>query len=133
MKKTKLFILIILFTLYSLVTAGAFIEYFTATSNGENIVLNWQTGRETNLQKFVILRGKDKNNLVELLDVVAKGDFSTYNFVDENAYKTSESFYVYQLKIVDKDGNVSYSGYASVTHNVSGVKRTWGSIKALFR
>jgi len=41
--------------------------------------------------------------------------------------------FIYRLKIVDTNGQASYSNEVSVSHNVSGVKRTWGSIKAMFR
>ncbi len=44
------------------------------------------------------------------------------------------SFYAYGLVIVDQDGSRSEPMHTFVTHNgVSSVKRTWGSIKALFR
>lgn len=126
-------IIIVLIVLSFEIFAGAFLEWFTAKSDGNNVTLSWFTSSEENLKEFIVLRGTDKDNLSEIGTVDAKGDNSLYKFTDENAYKENESFYVYRLRLVDSDGNYSYSGIASVTHNVSSVKRTWGSIKALFR
>ena len=58
-----------------------------------------------------------------------------YEYTDQTAFKTNDQVYKYRIEIVDKDGSLSYSKEMSVLHNngISGVKRTWGSIKALFR
>ncbi len=113
--------------------AGALIEFFHASSDGENVTLTWQTTQESNVKEFVIMRGASRENMTSIEAMTPKGSNSLYTYIDENAYKTANSFYVYRLKIVDQDNSVSYSGYVSVTHQVSSVKRTWGSIKALFR
>lgn len=113
---------------------GALIQYFVADSNGDNIVLTWQSTSEQNVKEYIILRGPDKDMLSSVAIVKSKGENASYSFTDENAYKTSESFYAYGLIIVDKDGSRSEPMHTFVTHNgVSSVKRTWGSIKALFR
>jgi len=127
---------IILFSILgvSLTFGGALIQFFVADSNGDNIVLNWQSTTEQNVKHYEILRGPDKDNLSLLTSVNAKGDNSNYTFIDESAYKTTESFYAYALVIVDNDGSKSSPIHTFVSHaGVSTVKRTWGSIKALFR
>ena len=135
MKKLNLVgILTFLLLLQIVLFAGAFIQFFHASNSGDNIVLAWQTTDETNVKEFEILRGADKDHLAKITSILAKGSNSVYSFTDENAYKTNDSFYAYALVIVDKDGTRSEPMFAFVTHNgVSSVKRTWGSIKALFR
>jgi len=113
--------------------AGAFLHYFHAKSEGENVVLTWETGEEANITEYVILRGVEKEQMVEIAVVKPKGSNSNYKFTDESAYKTNDSFYIYQLKILDGDGSETFSNHVSVSHRPSSVKRTWGSIKALFR
>ena len=133
MKKVIAIISISLFS-FSILLGGALIQFFVADSNGDNIVLTWQSASEQNVKEFEILRGHDKDNLVLVATVTAKGNSSNYSYIDENAYKTSDSFYAYGLVIVDNDGSKSEPMHTFVTHNgVSSVKRTWGSIKALFR
>lgn len=132
MKRLK--IILILFFTFSIAFAGAFIQYFVAESSGDNIILTWQSVSEQNVSFYEILRGPNKDNLSTIAKVNASGNNSTYSFIDENAYKTNDSFYAYGLVVVDNDGKKSSPMHTFVTHNnISTVKRTWGSIKALFR
>jgi len=127
-------ILLVVFLNMSILFGSAFIQFFVADSNGDNIVLSWQSTTEESVNHYEILRGPDRDNLSILTTVEAKGNNSNYSYVDESAYKTAESFYAYGLVIVDNDGSKSEPMYRFITHNgVSSVKRTWGSIKALFR
>ncbi|MCB0730529.1 MAG: hypothetical protein KDC88_05800 [Ignavibacteriae bacterium] len=127
-------IFIILFLSVSFLFGGAIIQFFVADSNGDNIVLTWQSTSEQNVKHYEILRGPDKDHLTVIDIILSKGDNSNYSYTDENAYKTTNSFYAYGLVIVDNDGSKSEPMHTFVTHNgVSSVKRTWGSIKALFR
>ncbi|MBL1214165.1 MAG: hypothetical protein HND52_12465 [Ignavibacteriae bacterium] len=135
MKNLRIAVLAILFVsiLFSSLFAGAYIEHLSARSESDNIIITWQTNQESNLKHFVVLRGTSRDNLSDLAVVQPEGSNSFYEFVDESAYKANDAFYVYQIKIVDVDGTESFSKVISVDHRVSDVKRTWGSIKALFR
>ena len=114
--------------------AGAFLDYFHGRSEGEDIRLEWKTGEESNLQNFSIERKTPQSSFAEITTVQPKGSNSYYTYLDKSAYKANNSMvFVYRLKIVDIGGQVSYSAEITVSHNVSGVKRTWGSIKAMFR
>ncbi len=115
-----------------LIFAGVDLLKFTARSSGGNIILDWQTISETNLRQFVVERKTVNGSFMEVGTVHPRED-KNYEYVDQTAFKTYDQLYVYRLRIVDNDGSVSYSGEIAVPHNVSSVKRTWGSIKALFR
>jgi hypothetical protein len=41
--------------------------------------------------------------------------------------------YSYRIKVIAFDNSVSYSNIVSVSHSVSGIRRTWGMIKEMFR
>lgn len=125
-------IIAILLVFAGILLAGADLLKFTARSSGGNIVVNWQTTTETNLKQFVVERKTLNGSFVEIGVVNPQAD-KNYEYVDQTAFKVSDQLYVYRLKIVDNDGSVSYSWEVAVPHNVSSVKRTWGSIKALFR
>ncbi|MCB2203431.1 hypothetical protein KQI65_01680 [bacterium] len=114
---------------------GAFLDFFNGRSDGENIILEWKTRSESNLLRYEIQRkaGQD-GEFVTLSTVNPKGSNSLYSFTDRSAYKATESIYVYRLKIVEASGSpASFSNEITVSHSVSSVKRTWGSIKAMFR
>jgi len=126
-------ILFLLIIASGIIFAGADLINFTATSSGGNIVLNWQTSSETNLKQYVIERRSVNGGYADIARVAPQSD-RNYQYVDKSAFKTTDQVYIYMLRIEDNDGSISYSKEVSVAHsNVSSVKRTWGSIKALFR
>ena len=118
--KKKLLISFIILT-FSVIYAGVNLLSYSVKSQDGNVIISWQTATET-----------VNGNFVEIATVEPRAD-KTYEYIDQTAYKTTDAVYVYRLKIVDNDGTVSYSDERAIAHNVSSVKRTWGSIKALFR
>jgi hypothetical protein len=130
----KLSTIIVTFLIVATVYAGAYIEYFHARSESDDVRLEWQTSEETNLQNFVVERKTPQSSYTEIASVQPKGNNSYYSFTDQNAYKTNDMVFVYRLKIVDNNNQVTYSADVTVTHSISSIaKRTWGSIKAMFR
>jgi hypothetical protein len=132
MKKSFTIILAI-FIIVSTALAGALLDYFHAKSEGENVVLEWKTTTETNLSGFIVERKTPDTQFIELSNVSPKGSNSTYSFTDQAAYKMTNPVFVYRIKILDNDGSYAYSSEVAISPNISGVKRTWGSIKAMFR
>lgn len=132
MKMKLSHILIVLF-ITTAIFAGTFLEYFHGRSEGDDIRLEWKTREEVNLQLFKIERKTPQSGFAEIATVLPKGSNSYYSYLDQTTYKTTDMVFIYRLKIVDTNGQASYSNEVSVSHSVSGVKRTWGSIKAMFR
>jgi hypothetical protein len=140
MKKTifKFATIIIALTLVSEIFAGAFIPQNGLTAKSENgsVVIEWKTLTEDNLDYFAVERKTANMTDFQRIAGVQIWPNSNhyYRYEDKSAYKTTDNAYTYRIAIVDKDGSVSHSSEIFVIHNnVSGVKRTWGSIKALFR
>jgi hypothetical protein len=131
--KMKISYILILLLLATAVLAGTFLEYFQGRSEGEDIRLEWKTREEVNLQHFKVERKTPQSAFVDITTIEPKGSNSYYTYLDQSAYKTDNMLFIYRLKIVDTNGQVAYSNEVSVSHSVSGVKRTWGSIKAMFR
>lgn len=131
--KKKLSTLFIVFLLVASVYGGAIIQFIQASSESDNIKIEWQTGEESDVQKFVVERKTPQSSYTEITSLSPKGDYSYYSYVDKNAYKANGVIFNYRLKIVDNSGQISYSKEITVSHSVSSVKRTWGSIKAMFR
>ena len=131
--KIRLSYLLVALLFTTIVLAGTFLEYFQGRSEGEDIRLEWKTREEVNLQYFKVERKTPQSSFVEIATVQPKGSDSYYSYLDQSAYKTENLVFTYRLSIVDNNGQVAYSNEVSVSHSVSGVKRTWGSIKAMFR
>lgn len=129
----KLSQILIILLATTVIFAGTFLEYFHASSEGDDIRLEWKTKEEINLQHFKIERKTPQSSYVEIATIQPKGSNSNYSYLDQSTYKPADMIFIYRLKIVDTNGQASYSNEVTVSHNVSGVKRTWGSIKAMFR
>jgi hypothetical protein len=137
MKKIGFIIVEFLVMFAALQTFGdAFLAMFNGHSEGDNIILTWQTGEENGVKEFVVQRKAVNEAFFDLNSLPAKGSNSLYTYVDENAFsKGNDLLFIYRLKMVPFNPNVppTFSKEVTVSHNVSSVKRTWGSIKALFR
>jgi hypothetical protein len=131
--KMKLSHILIILLLTTAVFAGTFLEYFHGRSEGDDIRLEWKTREEVNLQNFKIERKTPQSAFAEIATIQPKGSNSYYSYLDQTTYKITDMIFIYRLKIVDTNGQASYSNEVTVSHSVSGVKRTWGSIKAMFR
>jgi hypothetical protein len=131
--KNRLTILFTLFIIVSTALAGALLDYFHAQTEGENVKLEWKTTTESNLTSFIVQRKTPDTQYFDLATINPTGSNSVYTYTDQAAYKMTTQVFVYRLKIVDRDGSYAYSSEVSVSPNISGVKRTWGSIKAMFR
>ncbi len=134
LQKIKYTAILLILTAISL-NAGATIAEpgLAARSSGDNVFVTWQTLEENNVKNFVVERKTQDSQFIEIGVVLPEKD-KYYEYVDETAYKASGTLYTYRVKIVDNNGNYTYSNEAPVLHdNISSVKKTWGSIKALFR
>jgi hypothetical protein len=117
----------------SVAFGGAILNYFEVKSQGDNVQVEWQTGTESNINHYSIQRRTPQTSFVEIATLQPKGSNSLYTYVDQSIYKTNDVIFIYQLKIVDSDMQATYSVERSASPNISGIKRTWGSIKAMFR
>jgi hypothetical protein len=104
-------------------------------SNGTSIVIRWQSDDESRVQRVEIERqvGVD-GPFITLREIQLKGSDQAYEYVDDSAFRLSASLYNYRLKVQVAGTSLPvYFGPISVSHNVNSVRRTWGSIKAMFR
>ena len=114
--------------------AATDLQYFTARSDSDAILLEWKTGVEDNLNRFEIERSaSEPNNFIHIGTVSAIGNNSYYYYRDEVTMNSSAPLYYYRLKLVNNNNSYVYSNTITVTHIISGVRSTWGSIKAIFR
>ena len=88
-----------LFLLSITVFAGAIKEgSLRGTSDNNNITLAWASEDESGVQKFVIERKAGTNGSFMLLaEVQPKGSNSSYQYVDETAFRVTGSIYYYQV------------------------------------
>lgn len=117
----------------SVAFAGAEIIEFDAYSLGDRCQLVWRTGREVNLQAFIVERSSDGSTFQAVGTVEPQGSHSTYQYTDVSPLAQSSRIFFYRLKILDRDQTFSYSVVREVSLVFSAIRHTWGSIKAMFR
>lgn len=107
----------------------------TAQSNGSDVVLRWTTVDETGVQRFEVMRRSGWSGDFMIIGTIdqLKGDNSSYEFTDKSAFKASGGLYQYKVRIVNGQNPAPETEIVSVSHVSSAAKRTWGSIKAMFR
>jgi hypothetical protein len=107
----------------------------TARSDGSSITIHWDSDDETGIVGYEIARkaGWDGQYIVLVPSYKGKGSNQPYDFVDETAFRTSATFYKYRITAIYTNGARSDPYEIGVSHPVSSVRRTWGSIKAMFR
>jgi hypothetical protein len=133
----KITIIYLLFIIAGVAFGGLTFEYFTGKTNSEGILLEWKTGDESGITKFDIERSAaTPNSFVFIKSINANGNNSYYSYQDNSVDfkdKSNSSVYYYRLKCITSNGTYSYTNTITVVHTVSGIKTTWGSIKAIFR
>ena len=118
------------------VSAGDIIKTgsFQASSDGNNVTLRWVTEDESLVAHFEVERRTGTDGAFRsIASLDAKGP-SAYEFIDYSAFMKVTTVYQYRIKVLFSNGNSPiYTNTLTVSHTVSGVRRTWGSIKAMFR
>ena len=111
------------------------IKRFECKDGGDNVILKWTSTIEISLDRYEIERSLDNfKTYTRIAKIKAKGP-SSYVFNDKSVFKALSHKFYYRLKLIDKNNAKSsiYGKVVSVKPSISGVKHTWGSLKAMFR
>jgi hypothetical protein len=106
----------------------------SATPTNNRVTITWVTKSEAGVSRFLIMRSMDDKTFSEIGSVPARGTAGNYSFTDANVvFKETQTFF-YKIRAVRRDNSqVEESGSLLVNPNISGIFRTWGAIKAMFR
>lgn len=127
---------LLLLGLFLVTTVGATIlEDFTVTPGNNRITIRWESASEIGLQRYKLERSVDGSPFVEIASIVPRGDHQIYQYIDTEIYffDASPRTFAYRLKFQMRNGTYTYSIVRETTMNLSSIRRTWGSIKAMFR
>jgi len=109
------------------------LESFTAKAESNSVRLEWKTINEFGVSGFSVLRSIDGKRFYKICDVDPVSAGHTYQYVDNDLFKDNNRTFYYRIEINMSGGRKVYSRTEEVTMSFSGVERTWGSIKAMFR
>ncbi len=133
--KARLYIGVFLLLAFAAVLHAITISEFYAKRDGNSVVLVWTSEEESGLKEFRIERSVDRLHWFQTGSVTATGGSSqrnTYSFKDPTLFKGTQNNIYYRLILVYDGYATTYDVIASVEGN-SGIRHTWGSIKAMFR
>ena len=100
---------------------------FTAKRANNSNLLNWTTAQEVNTDRFEIERSPNGRQFSKIGTVKANSNNGQYNYTDNNPFASPLSNPVgegpevrfYRLKMIDKDGQFTYSPIRQLTINHS--------------
>ncbi|HPD66452.1 MAG TPA: hypothetical protein PLI27_00030 [Ignavibacteriales bacterium] len=121
--------------LFTITYAGSILQSFKAYIENDAVKIEWVAQEETNLYQYVIERKSESGNTVDIAKIQPKGSNSYYSYIDRTLLKNddNQTIYYYCLRIINNDGSFTRTSSIPVNAKLSGMKRTWGSIKAMFR
>ncbi len=121
--------------MFSLVFADFIFQEYTATPSSSSVLIEWVTKSEAGITRFAVMRSTNDVDFFEIGSVSSRGVGTRYSFADNNVvFKDSQTFF-YKLRAVNSVGETAAETDQSlIVHpNISGIYRTWGAIKAMFR
>ncbi len=107
---------------------------------GSTLTIRWETSDETETAKFVVVRREYRTGGTGLWEEVgtlsASGRSSVYVLEDTEVFKAADRILEYEVRAVNAQDRVVESVRLTTILSsglTSAVRRTWGSIKAMFR
>ncbi|HEY5565178.1 MAG TPA: hypothetical protein VIL33_06280 [Rhodothermia bacterium] len=126
-------ILILLVFLVGTAVANVVFSRFDARTEGNDIVVSWQASVETDVSEYVLERKTQFDaQFVEMARFQPRGANQLYNYRDERVFKVQSETVSYRLRIVDSDNSFVVTDAITIDYTPTAVRRTWGSIKAMF-
>ncbi|NUQ80689.1 MAG: hypothetical protein HUU10_03675 [Bacteroidetes bacterium] len=136
MKTNRPILLLVLTALFMGVTGFSptqgNVDYFKVRSMGDRILLEWKSLDEEGLIGYSLERRKENETGFDAIrNFEPLGSGSLYQFIDLGLYKTAAGNVDYRLKVVTRSGTTYLEGSGNYT--TTSVRKTWGSIKAMFK
>lgn len=119
----------------TIVSYAIVLDDFTVTPGNSRITIRWEASSEIGLLKYKLERSVDGTPFVEIATVNPRGDHQIYQYVDTDIYSLDSQprVFAYRIKFQMRNGTYSYSPIRETTMHLSSIRKTWGSIKAMFR
>lgn len=135
MKHFFLIASLLLLTGASLFSGLVRISEFEIRNEGSDFVVSWKTEVEEDVRSFEIQRRTPTSNeqFVRVYDAPGHGPDRAYAFRDTQVYKSGSEKLDYRLEVVYTNGVREVLRVQSMNYTSTAVRRTWGSLKAMFQ
>ena len=114
---------------------GVKLAFFEITPEGRNLAVKWQMEEELDIREYALTRKTPYSNeqFVEVQLFQPHGPGVPYEYLDDQVYKSASDLVDYRLEAVYTSGLREVVVTKSVNYTSTAVRRTWGSIKAMFQ
>ena len=112
----------------------ALLDYFRVEESNSDFVITWETVREDGVKLFELHRKTPHSNdeFVLITEATPLGPARQYLFRDTQVFKNGSELIDYRLQVVLEDGSRQILASKTVNYTPTAIRRTWGSIKAMF-
>jgi hypothetical protein len=118
-----------------LFSGGVQIRFFKIDEEGSDLVVSWQTDQESEVREFELQRMTrfTNNQFVKIQSIEPHGTSKPYIFRDDQIFKSSSEQVDYRLEVIYINGVREQLAREQVNYTSTAIRRTWGSIKAMFQ
>lgn len=133
MKMSRTAILLLSLTFACIARADVIFSSFEVEADAHRAVITWVTSTENDVTSFAVERSYDGVEFFPIATFTPYGPGREYRYVDVDLYKDSIRQFHYRIRAVDQMNREYLTEVKTVEISLSGIRQTWGSLKALFR
>jgi len=114
----------------------AVLNSFKVEKANSDLKITWQAEQEAGVREYELFRrsSNSNNQYVKIQrSFPAHGVGKVYTYVDDQVYKNNSQQIGYRLEVVYDNGVRQILRTQNVDYTSTAVRRTWGSIKAMFQ
>lgn len=111
------------------------LKAYQSAGSASEVTIEWTVQQESGIVKYLVYRKMLRDaDFVHISEVTSKNTGS-YSFTDRSVFKGggAQEQIFYSVWAVRSDGSKEMLGQTGVQYTASSVRRTWGSIKAMFQ
>lgn len=114
---------------------AARLSFFKVDRENNDMVVTWEATTESGVDRYELQRKTrfTNNQYVVVSDITPQGTGQTYRIMDDQVYKIASEQVDYRLEVVYSNGVREELAHQSISYTPTAVRRTWGSIKAMFQ
>ena len=112
------------------------LSFFKVEKSDNDLVISWQARTEEGVREYILERRTPFSNgdFVEIKQRFRPhGTGEAYRYQDSDLYKAADNQVDYRLYVVYTDNQRQRLAEQKVNYTATSIRRTWGSIKAMFQ
>lgn len=108
--------------------------YFNVDRDGNTFSISWKSDTEEDVRSYELYRKTAYAAAFSSIQTFsAHGTGKEYKFTDNQVYKAASEQVDYRLEVVFQNGLRQQIAEKKVNYTPTAIRRTWGSIKAMFQ